>query len=224
VRGIYDGSSWKSQAALGFDTFDCGPYADHLEELAALGLSGWVYLGGMSDSEIRSKVPGVAGLPAFYYMVDEPNAPGWTQADVDRLAERSALVHELDPAARTAAVLQEWDGVGMRRYRPWRGKVDVFGIDVYPYTHDGDHLANIGRAARKMDRLGMPYFAVIQGHGDDYYRQPSPAEMHAEFEAWRATNAEGYLVFAWEWPKDRPDLWLANNAPLLEQLKQENAL
>ncbi|MCA1702763.1 MAG: hypothetical protein LC808_05625 [Actinobacteria bacterium] len=65
---------------------------------------------------------------------------------------------------------------------------------------------------------------MIQAHanpGD--LRQPSPAELHELFNRWRATKMESYLVFSWRWPPDKPDLWLANNAELQEQLQTENS-
>jgi hypothetical protein len=52
---------------------------------------------------------------------------------------------------------------------------------------------------------------------------PTPEELHQQFVHWRATNMEGYLVFAWRYPDDDPSLWLANNPALLAQLALENA-
>jgi hypothetical protein len=64
---------------------------------------------------------------------------------------------------------------------------------------------------------------VIQAFGDDYYKLPNPVELHRQFEQWRRRNMEGYLVFAWRYPDDRPDLWLANHPELQDQLALENS-
>jgi hypothetical protein len=34
---------------------------------------------------------------------------------------------------------------------------------------------------------------------------------------------QGYLVFAWRWPRNDPSLWLANHPVLQAQLARENA-
>jgi hypothetical protein len=65
---------------------------------------------------------------------------------------------------------------------------------------------------------------VIQAFGDDYYRLPTPEELHTQFDRWRNTNIEGYLVFAWRDPDDHPENWLANHPELQAQLAIENGL
>jgi hypothetical protein len=80
----------------------------------------------------------------------------------------------------------------------------------------------IDREAAVPDRLGIRYWGVIQAFGDDYYKLPTPQELHEEFLYWRATRMQGYDVFAWQWPRDRPALWLANHPDLQAQLAKEN--
>ena len=63
---------------------------------------------------------------------------------------------------------------------------------------------------------------AIQAFANDYYKLPTPEELHQLFEHWRATRMEGYLVFAWRYPDDRPESWLANHPELQAQLAIEN--
>ena len=79
------------------------------------------------------------------------------------------------------------------------------------------------KVAAEADRLGVRYWGVIQAWGeDDWYRLPTRSELHNQFVHWRATNMEGYLVFAWHYPDDLPALWLANRPGLQAQLDIEN--
>lgn len=104
------------------------------------------------------------------------------------------------------------------------GTVDIIGLDRYPckISLNGCDYSVIDRQAAETDRLGIRYWGVIQAHGDDYYKLPTPAELHEEFVHWRATNMEGYLVFSWRWPEIDPSLWLANHPELQAQLAEEN--
>ena len=104
------------------------------------------------------------------------------------------------------------------------GTVDVIGLDHYPCSHrNGCDYSVIDEQAAVADRLKIRYWGVIQAFGDDWYRMPTRDELHSQFLFWRATNMEGYLVFAWRWPKKRPDLWLAHRPDLRAQLARENA-
>ena len=80
-----------------------------------------------------------------------------------------------------------------------------------------------GRLAHREADLRLPWGALVQAHGDEYYKVPTPQELHEEFLHWRATRMQGYLVFAWHWPRDTPSLWLAYNRGLQAQLARENA-
>ena len=71
--------------------------------------------------------------------------------------------------------------------------------------------------------LAFVALAVFPMFGDDYYKLPTVAELRQQFARWRKTRMEGYLVFSWRYPDDRPDLWLANHPELHAQLALENA-
>ena len=231
VRGIYDrdlsARGFDDEAATGFNLIDSGPYAGDLDPLAARGLLGMVWLGNYSnatctfekdDDWVRSHVAAIAGNPGAgtYYVADEPDATACPAAPAE-IKARSDLVRSLDPGSSTLMV-------AYRQLGQFAGATDIMGLDHYPCSHaHGCDYSIIDEQAAEADRLGLRYWGVIQAHGDSWYRVPTPDELHEQFVHWRATNMEGYLVFAWRWPASDPSLWLANNTGLRLQLSVENA-
>jgi hypothetical protein len=232
VRGVYDRdfspTGFDDEAALGFNYIDSGPSRD-FDELAAHGLKGFVWLGGYSndtcsfnqiDDWVRSHVVAIAGNPGVgaYFIDDEPDAAKCPSAPAQMRA-RSDLVKSIDPGATTFLVTYK-----IEQFRLFAGTVDILGLDKYPcsITHGCD-FSKIDAEAAEADRLGVRYWGVVQAHGDSWYKVPTADELHQEFEHWRATNMEGYLVFAWRFPDDMPQNWLANHPELQAQLAVENA-
>jgi hypothetical protein len=235
VRGIYDRdfstTGFDDETALGFNVIDTGPYKEILDPLAARGLGAMVWLGGYdnstckfvkSDRWVRTHVRQIAGHPgvAAYNIDDEPRANSCPNAPA-QIKRRSKLVKSIDPSAVTFLVDYKVD-----QLRLWAGTVDVIGLDAYPCNLklNGCDFTGLDQLVAEADRLGIRYWGVIQAFGDDYYKLPTPAELHALFDRWRSSNMEGYLVFAWRWPADRPDLWLANHSELQAQLAIENGI
>jgi hypothetical protein len=233
VRGVYDrdlsATGFDDEAAIGFNFIDSGPYPEALEALAAKNLKGFVWLGGYSnercgfnrsDDWVRSHVSEVAGHEGVgaYFIDDEPDAAKCPDAP-EQMEARSELVKSLDGGPPTFLVSYKPEQLKL-----FAGKVDVLGLDRYPCSiKNGCDYSKIDAQAAEADRLGVRYWGVIQAHGDDWYKVPTPEELHQQFERWRSTNMEGYLVFAWRYPRDRPETWLANNPPLQAQLAVENA-
>jgi hypothetical protein len=227
VRGIYDRDT-DPQAALGFNFIDSGPYEDQMDALAARGLKGFVWLGGysntrcafnQSDDWVRSHVSDIAGHPGVgaYLIDDEPNSAACPRVPA-QIRARASLVKSIDPRPPTFIVTNDVDGLEL-----FAGTVDVLGLDHYPCSISyGCDYSKIDEQAAEADRLGVRYWGVIQAFGDDWYRVPTPEELHQQFTHWRATNMEGYLVYAWRSPDDRPALWLANNPPLQVALREQN--
>jgi hypothetical protein len=232
VRGIYGRDSSPSgfdrEAAIGFDYIDSGPYVEEMRALAVRHLKGLVWLGGYdnatcrfiyTDAWVRLHVSAIAGSPAVgaYFIDDEPDAGACPKAPAE-IRARSALVKSIDPRPPTLLVTFR-----LNQLRLFAGTVDVIGLDHYPCSlKHGCDYSTIDAEAAAADRLGIRYWGVIQAHGDDYYKQPTPEELHQEFVHWEATRMQGYLVFAWRWPKNRPRLWLANNPELRARLAIEN--
>lgn len=233
VRGIFDRDSsatgFDDQAAIGFNMFDSGPWPEELDALAARGLKGFVWLGGYSntscrfresDDWVRARVTAIAGHSAVaaYLIDDEPLARECPTAPA-QVKARADLVKSLDPRPPTFVVLYR-----VEELRRFAGTVDILAVDRYPCSiRHGCDLAKIDEAVAELDRLAARYWGVLQAHGDDWYRVPTPDELHQQFVRWRASRMEGYLVFAWSWPDDDPSLWLANHSELQAQLVKENA-
>jgi hypothetical protein len=231
VRGIYDRDSSPSgfdhEQAVGFNYIDSNPF-DNFEKLAARGLKGFVWLGGYSnetcsftesDAWVREHVSALAGKPGVgaYFIDDEPDAAKCPRAPAEMRA-RSDLVKSIDPGPPTFIVTYKID-----QFRLFAHTVDVLGLDVYPCSiQAGCDYTKIDAQAQVADRLGVRYWGVIQAFGDDWYKLPTPDELHREFVHWRATNMDGYLVFAWRHPDGMPSLWLENHSDLQDQLALEN--
>jgi hypothetical protein len=233
IRGVYDrdasATGFDFESAIGFNAIDSGPYKDQMDALAARGLKGFVWLGGysnttcafnQSDDWVRSHVAAVAGNPGVggYFIDDEPDPVSCPNV-AQQIKARSDLVKSIDPGPPTFMVDYKVD-----RFSLWAGKTDVLGLDHYPCSiKNGCDYSKIDAEAAEADRLGIRYWGVIQAHGDAWYKVPTPDELHQQFVHWRATQMEGYLVFAWHFPDNDPSLWLANNLPLQAQLALENS-
>ena len=232
VRGIYgrgfSSSGIRGPLRLGFNLIDTGPYREELDRLAVRHAKGFVWLGGYSnercrfresDRWVRSHVAAIAGHPGVgaYFIDDEPDAALCPSAP-RQVRARSRLIKSLDPGVVTFIVTYR-----VEQLRWFAGTVDVIGLDQYPCTRTrGCDFSRIDRQAAEADRLGIRYWGVIQAHGDEWYRLPTPDELHQQFVHWRATSMEGYLVFSWNWPNSDPSLWLANHPELKSQLAIEN--
>jgi hypothetical protein len=233
VRGIFEQDSsatgFDDEAALGFTMFDTGPWPDKLAAVRAKGGKGFIWLGGYSnescrfrksDQWVRERVSAIAGNPAVaaYLIDDEPLAKDCPSAPA-QIKARAKLVKSLDPGPPTFVVLYLTEEL-----KKFAGTVDILAVDRYPCSiRHGCDFSKIDDAIHELDRLGVRYWGVIQAHGDDWYRVPTPAELHEEFVRWRASRMEGYMVFSWKWPDDNPSLWLSNHPELQAQLKKENA-
>jgi hypothetical protein len=232
VRGIYDRdfsiTGFDREAALGFNFIDSDAF-DDFGKLARRGLRGFVWLGGYSnvtcsfregDDWIRQNVSAIAGNPGVgaYFIDDEPDAARCPRAPAQMKA-RSDLVKSIDPGPPTFLVTYRIDQI-----RLFAGTVDVLGLDGYPCSiAHGCDFSKIDRQAAIADRLGIRYWGVIQAFGDNWYKLPTPDELHQQFVHWWGTKMEGYLVFAWHHPDGMHSLWLANDSRLQAQLAKENA-
>jgi chitodextrinase len=232
TRGIYDRdfspTGFDNIAAIGFNFIDSGPSRD-FSQLAARGLKGFVWLGGYdnttctfreTDTWVREHVEVIAGNPGVgaYFIDDEPNAALCPGAPAQMKA-RSDLVKSIDPGPPTLLVDYKIDQLKL-----WAGTVDIIGLDKYPckIKLNGCDYSIIDQQVAEAERLEIRYWGVVQAFGDDYYKLPTPEELHAQFERWRRTKMEGYLVFAWRYPDEIPEKWLANHPELQAQLAIEN--
>lgn len=214
ARGVYGKDASPGghalQAAAGFNTFDVAPYAEQIDAMPA-GARGFVWLGGWnkdtctfarSDQAVEQLLAPIAGNPriAAYYLGDEPLASKCPNGPAAFRA-RTQLVHRHDTRP-TFTVIQEYDPNTNQAhpYAPWKGSVDIIGIDIYPCSFAKGCVWNlIPDAISSIDVLGVRYWAVLQDFEDSYYRLPTPAELAQQWRLWQASRAEGYLVFSWDW-------------------------
>jgi hypothetical protein len=232
ARGVYgkdsSASGFDEIVAAGFNLIDRGPYREYLDALPS-GAKAFVWLGDYdnttctwekSDDWIRTHVAAIAGHPAIgaYFLVDEPHV--WDCPDAPaQLKARSDLVKSLDSGPPTLAVIEPHSPGNP--YTPYVGTVDVIGIDRYPCSYaNGCVMSKIDDAIQLIEASGAPrWWGVIQAFADSYYRMPTADELHEEFQHWRASSMEGYLVFAWAYGADT----LQNHPDLVEALASENS-
>jgi hypothetical protein len=210
-------------------------YADRgsLDGLQRAGMRGFVWLGGWSndtcrfeydDRTARALVRRVSGHPAlaFYYIGDEPSA-GYCPRSPAAFRARTALVHSEDRRTPTFTVISSWDEKLQEEfpYGHFVGAADILGLDVYPCALDWEcDYESIDGAIAEAQRVHLGrYYAVLQAFGDDFYRMPSPAELHEQFNHWRHSRMEGYLVFSW----DYGDSNLGERPDVVDQLGRDNA-
>ena len=215
VRGVYgrdaSGSGVSQISATGFNAVTVQPWRDHLDQLSDQGLQGLVWLFGYNnetcaferdDAWVREIVGDIAGHPAIlaYNVADEPNAYECPTSPA-QVAERAALVKDLDPSKPTYTVVAAWDGREGFPYQHFAGVTDIMGLDVYPCAHSlpACKYEDIDRAIAEADTDGVDrYWAILQDFGDQWYRQPSAVELQAQFDHWSASRMEGYFVYSWE--------------------------
>lgn len=215
VRGMYgrdsSGTGLQKIGAAGFNTVTVQPDRSDLDDLAAAGMKGIVWLFGYddntcsfnrSDDEIRSLVGRIAGHPAILvYQIDDE--PGRARTEgcpriASQIRDRSRLVKSIDREAMTFLVVSTYDGREEFPYQYFAGTTDVMGLDVYPYTENGAHPELIDHAIREADHDKVPrYWAILQDFSDDYYVEPSAAQIREQFRLWWASRMQGYLVYHW---------------------------
>jgi hypothetical protein len=234
-------------AADGFNLIDSGP--GDVDDLTG-SLKGLVWVGDydnstcsweVSDADLTSIVRAHASDPKVgaWFISDEPDPYACPGAYAQHAA-RSALIHSLDPDTPTLIVVDSNSAEQTLGQIPhWKGAADVIGLDPYTcWQGESCHLEWIDAVANAATAAGENYWGVVQGFGDPAgggftmctttsgcgkSRLPTPAEIHEQFQHWRASAMTGYLVFAWRWPSGHPELWLANQPALQQQFAVENA-
>jgi hypothetical protein len=235
VRGVYgnDGTDdYTLTVSSAYNVVPVDAYRDYLDRIQADGLKGIVWLGAYDndtctfqydDQWVINHVKPIAGHPAIlaYQMADEPlvtNCP----TSPGQIKRRSDLVHQLDPGSTTFLTVQEWDGVNSYPYAFYAGTTDVMGPDIYPcsYKH-GCEFNMIDEAIQALKDAGVTrYWAIMQGHADDWYRLPTADDVNAQFDHWRKSPMEGYLVFSWNWGDQGS--WLRNHPELVTAFSDQN--
>jgi hypothetical protein len=222
-RGIYTttGADYSRIAELGFRIVIVDPAKAALDDIHAHGLTAMIFLGGYdsdacafgwTDAEVSQRVKPIRDHPAsgMYYIADEPhtNCPNVVQ----QIRGRNQLVKTIDPTATTAIAENRHES-----FAPLANTTDVMIISVYPCSRPrGCVLSKIDAAmsAIRAAKVEHPW-AAPQSFGDEYYRVPTPEELQAIVDRWRAAGAEGFFTYTWnccgdpETLANHPELWRA---------------
>jgi hypothetical protein len=156
----------------------------------------------LSDRQITDAVLAIKDNPRFsgiYYISDEPH-PGLCPDAPQRLAERTALIHSLDPRGRTFTVVLN-GSAAPTEFAQMKDAADYIGVDPYPCNVKNE-LAGCNYAAlrQRIDQAlgaGIPTTRIVpvfQTFGQvctssdrkssPYYRLPTPAETEAMLAIW----------------------------------------
>jgi hypothetical protein len=228
-RGIYTttGADYKRIADLGFRTVIANPSLSALDEVRAHGLTAMIYLGGYDsgtctfgwpDATVATRVTAIRNHPAsvMYYIADEPHTATCPDA-AQQIRARADLVKSIDPTASTAIAENRAADVAA-----FANTTDVMILSAYPCSHPrGCILSKIDDAltAARTANVRHPW-AAPQSFGDDYYRVPSPDELQAIIDRWKAGGVQGFFTYTWNCCGD-PET-LANHPELWDTWRHEN--
>ena len=204
MRGDFAGA-----ASAGFNLADVST----LSALRALpeGMMGVYWLGNgykfscswrLSDRQITDTVMAIKDNPKFsgiYYIADEPH-PAQCPDAPQRMAERTALVHSLDPRGRTFVVVMN-NSSAPTEFAQMKDAADYIGVDPYPCNVKNEFTGCTFAALRqRIDQAleaGIPAARIVpifQAFGQlctnsgrkypPYYRLPTVAETEMMLSIW----------------------------------------
>lgn len=238
LDGDYTGA-----ASAGFNLADVGtPFA-----LRALpeGMKGVYWLGNgynlecswrLSDKQISNIVLAIKDNPKFsgiYYIADEPH-PAVCPDAPQRLAERSALIHSLDPRARTFIVVLN-SSTATTEFAQMKDSADYIGVDPYPCNFRNELTGcNYVALRERIDQAlaaGIPSTRIVpvfQTFGQictnprrkysPYYRLPTVVETEIMLRIWdeKVPVKDRPFDMAYSWGKQPtvacPTLQMADGA------------
>jgi hypothetical protein len=162
-----------------------------------------------SDATVTTVVTNNIGNPkhsGIYFISDEPHISLCSDA-ADRLTERTALIHSIDPNAKTYAVVLDGSN-HPGEFEAFRNAVDYIGVDPYPCTiaNEGTGCDYTAMTQRIDDALAwipasriVPVFQVFgqtcQTDPDPYYRMPTQVEMNTMLGIWDTKVPKNVRLF-----------------------------
>lgn len=223
MRGDYTGV-----ASAGFNLADVGTQS----ALRALpeGMKGVYWLGNgynfrrsncswrLSDKQITETVMAIRDNGKFsgiYYISDEPH-PALCPDAPQRVAERTALIHSLDPRGKTFVVVLN-SSTAPTEFAQMKDSADYIGVDPYPCNVKNELTGcNYTALRRRIDqalRAGIPSTRIVPvfqtfgqaciSSGDSYYRLPTAAETETMLAIWDEKVPAEHRPFdmAYSWGK-----------------------
>jgi phosphatidylinositol-3-phosphatase len=207
------GNDIREQTDAGWNLLDVSSRA--AADTLPPGTRGLVWIGDYDDatcafdqsaSKISNVVTSAVGdeKVAGYLLSDEPDATLCPQAPAQH-AERTSLIHNIDPTKFTVVVLNGHDPgpQGLGQFPAWAGTTDFQAIDPYP-CYQGQSTCDFGQidaAVAAADAAGLSYWGVIQAFSDSTWRMPTDSEEQTILEHWCTSNWEGAMTFAWDYGK-----------------------
>jgi hypothetical protein len=199
-------ADYTGAASVGFNLADVGT----LTQLHALpdGIKGVYWLGNgynltcswrLSDKQVTAIVTAIKDDRKFsgiYYISDEPH-PAICPDAPQRLAERTALIHSLDPGGKTFAVVLN-GSKDPTEFAQMKDSVDHIGVDPYPCNIKNEHTGcNYTALRQRIDqalRAGISSTRIVPvfqtfgqtctKSGQSYYRMPTTAETAIMLAIW----------------------------------------
>jgi hypothetical protein len=152
----------------------------------------------------------------MYYIADEPHTASCPDA-VQEIRARSQLVKSIDPTASTAIAENRLSDV-----TAFANATDVMILSTYPCSHvNGCVLSKIDTTVSRARAASVKHlWAAPQSFGDDYYRVPTPEELQAIVDRWKADGVQGFFTYTWNCCGD-PET-LANHPELWDTWRREN--
>lgn len=210
-------------ATVGFNLADVGtPQA-----LASLpdSMKGIYWLGNgfnticawqKSDAEVQNIVTAIKSHPKFsgiYFISDEPHPAVCPEAPA-RVAERNAMIHALDPRAKTFIVVLN-GSADPAEFTRMKESADYIGVNPYPCNWKNAQTGcDYGALEKRIDQAlaaGIPASRIVpvfQAFGQScatakyrYYRLPSAVETRKMLAIWDAKVPVGErpfdMVYSW---------------------------
>ena len=223
VRGDY-----AEVASVGFNLADVSTQS----ALRALpeGMKGVYWLGNgynfrrsscswrLSDKQVTETVVAIKDHPKFsgiYYISDEPH-PALCPDAPQRLAERTALIHSLDPRGKTFVVILN-SSSAPTEFAQMKDSADYIGVDPYPCNVNNEQAGcNYNALRQRIDQAliaGIPTTRIVPvfqtfgqactSSGEKYYRLPTGAETKTMLAIWDEKVPVGHRPFdmAYSWGK-----------------------
>lgn len=188
----------------------------------------------LSDEEIVTRVEALRDNPKFsgiYYISDEPHPAKCPDAP-ERVADRTRLIRQTDPAARTFIVVQN-SSADPTEFEQMKDSADYVGVAPYPCNiKNAASGCDYGALTQRIDQAlaaGIPagrIVPVFQVFGQEcastttpYYRMPSVEELQRMLAIWDERVPADVRPFdmAYSWGRQErtacPALGQADSAP-----------
>ena len=201
LRGDYTGA-----ASAGFNL--AGVSTQSALNALPEGMKGVYWLGNgynltcswrLSDRQITETVRAIKDNRKFsgvYYISDEPH-PALCPDAPQRLAERTGLIHSLDPRGKTFIVILN-NSTAPTEFAQMKDSADYIGVDPYPcnvkneltgcnYTalrHRIDQALAAGIPSSRIVPVFQTFGQVCTSSGHNYYRLPTVAETEMMLAIW----------------------------------------